>query len=90
MSLPLPDQVKFARMAGPAPVGKRVLRATTSIAESTERKAEEVRQRLGFPNLPALYHFAILHLVDPKKSRAVTVNLQQIKRKKTNSHNSQE
>ncbi len=88
MNLRLPDAIKFARMAGPPIDGKRTRRAVTSISESTEEKAEKERQRLGLPNLPALYHFAILHLVDRKKSIAVTVNLQGGKGKKSNCANS--
>lgn len=88
MSLLLPDAAKFARMAGPAPFGKRTRRAETSISEITEAQAEEVRQRLGLPNLGCLYHLAIVHFVAPKESRAVTVNPPSTKGKKVNPLNS--
>lgn len=83
MNLRLPDAIKFSRMAGPAPDGKRTIVVRTSVSESTKKLAEEKRQSRGLHDFGAYLHDLVL-----RDTHGVTVTKVDLAGKRNNRLNS--
>ena len=83
MNLRLPDAIKFARMAGPAPDGKRTIVVRTSVSESTKKLAEEKRQARGLRDMGAYLYDLVL-----RDTHGVTVTKVDLAGKRNNRLNS--
>ena len=83
MNLRLPDAIKFARMAGPQPFGKRTRIVRTSLDDFTNEKAEEVRKARGLHDMGAYLYDLVL-----RDTHGVTVTKVHLDRKQNNPLNS--